>query len=97
MKYLFIAILVFTGCRKEVKEVPKIEIDGSLNITKTEVGFNIYSNNGELILEYTKQNCDSTELKLLDDIYLTAKEFSDKKSNVLYEQEDDSEVKSLWN
>ena len=50
-----------------------------MNITKTEVGFNIYSNTGDLILEYTNQNCDSVELKLLDDIYETAKEFYNKK------------------
>ena len=35
-----------------------------IGINKTETGFNIYSNTGELILEYTKQNCDSLSLKL---------------------------------
>ncbi|MGA9291884.1 MAG: hypothetical protein WCE54_01145 [Ignavibacteriaceae bacterium] len=34
---------------------------------------------GKLILEYTKQNCDSLSLKTLDDIYYTAKEFYNKK------------------
>ena len=56
-------------------------LKGSIGITKTETGFNIYSNTGELILEYTKQNCDSLSLKTLDDIYYTAKEFYNKKSS----------------
>ncbi len=55
MKYIIISFLLFAGCIQEVKEEPKIELDASLNITKTEVGFNIYSNKGILILEYTKQ------------------------------------------
>ncbi|MGB5893548.1 MAG: hypothetical protein WBG58_05165 [Ignavibacteriaceae bacterium] len=46
-------------------------------ITKTEVGFNIYSNQGILILEFTKQNCDSSSLETLDYIYGTVKEFYD--------------------
>lgn len=41
-------------------------------------GFNIYSNKGELILEFTKQNCDSSLLNILDYIYETAKEFYDR-------------------
>jgi len=75
MKYIIITFLLFAGCIQEAKEEAQIEFDASLNITKTEVGFNIYSNKGILILEYTKRNCDSTKLKLLDDIYSTAKEF----------------------
>ena len=73
---LFIIFLIgvsLLSCNK--KEAAKIEIDASLNITKTETGFNIYSNKGFLILEYTKQNCDSASLRTLDDIYQTAKEF----------------------
>jgi len=42
------------------------------------MGFNIYSNKGELILEYTKLNCDSLSLSNLSDIYETAKEFYNK-------------------
>lgn len=76
MKYLFLGLLLLTGCFQEVKENSKIEIDASLNISKTENGFDIYSNKGILILEYTNQNCDSTELKLLDEICSTAKEFN---------------------
>ena len=49
-----------------------------LNITKTEVGFNIYSNQGILILEFTRQNCDSSSLETLDYIYETVIEFYDK-------------------
>ncbi len=79
MKYIIIMFLLFASCNHEVKEETKFELDALMNITKTEVGFNIYSNTGELILEYTKQNCDSIELKLLDEIYSTAKEFYNKK------------------
>lgn len=75
MKYLIISFLLFAGCMQEIKQEAKIELDASLNITKTEAGFNIYSNTGELILEYTKQNCDSASLETLDEIYQTAKEF----------------------
>jgi len=42
--------------------------------------FNIYSNQGILILEFTKQNCDSASLETLDYIYKTAKEFYDIES-----------------
>lgn len=84
MKYIIISFLLFASCTREVEEAPEIEPEASLNITKTEVGYNIYSNKGLLILEFTKRNCDSTELKLLDDIYSTAKEFYNKKG---YEEE----------
>ena len=53
---------------------------GITGTAKTETGFNIYSNKGDLILEYTKQNCDGLSLSTLDDIYFTAKEFYNKKS-----------------
>jgi len=88
MKYIIITFLLFAGCIQEVKEEPKIELDASLNITKTEVGYNIYSNKGILILEYTKRNCDSTKLKLLDDIYSTAKEFY----NIIEVEEEEPKV-----
>ena len=53
--------------------------EGLIGITET--CFNIYSNKGELILGYTKQNCDSLSLKTHDDIYFTAKKFYNKKSS----------------
>ena len=83
MKYLFlisISLLVFTSCKNEITIQSSKLPEGRIGITKTETGFNIYSNTGELILEYTKQNCDSLSLKTLDDIYYTAKEFYNKKS-----------------
>ncbi len=54
--------------------------------------FNIYSNTGELILEYTKQNCDSLSLKTLDDIYYTAKEFYNKKPS---EEKQNPKIKQI--
>ena len=35
----------------------------------------------ELILEFTKQNCDSVSLETLDYIYETAKEFYNKEES----------------
>jgi len=68
--------LLIIGCKETTRD-EVIDLEGMLNITKTEVGFNIYSNQGILILEFTKQNCDSTSLETLDYIYKTAKEFYD--------------------
>ena len=45
-------------------------------------GFNIYSNSGELLYEFTKQNTDSSTLKTLDDISLEADSLSDKVTKV---------------
>jgi hypothetical protein len=58
MKYIIISFLLFVSCTEEVQEESKIELDASMNITKTETGFNIYSNTGELILEFTKLNSE---------------------------------------
>ena len=79
MKYLLVlSVLLLTSCLQPVRQESSVEIDASLNITKTDSGFNIYSNKGILLLEYTKQNCDSASLKTLEDIYQTAKEFYNK-------------------
>jgi hypothetical protein len=75
-----INIFVFSGSKNEVTIQSSKFPEGLILITKTETGFNKYSNTGELLLEYTKQNCDSLSLKTLDDIYFTAKEFYNKKS-----------------
>jgi len=65
-RFIFILIVCFNllSCNDKVSD--NIEIDASLYITKTDVGFNIYSNKGILILEYTKRNCDSSSLITLD-------------------------------
>ena len=77
MKLILIifSVLLITSCNQDSSSENKIELDASLNITKTGVGFNVYSNTGELILEFTKQNTDSASLETLDLIYETAKEF----------------------
>ena len=54
-----IIIFIFTSCKNEITIQSSKLPEGLIAITKTETGFNIYSNTGELILEYTKQNCDS--------------------------------------
>ncbi len=78
-KYLLFAItiLFIIDCKESKQVETNIDLEGMLNITKTEVGFNIYSNQGILILEFTKQNCDSTSLETLDYIYETVIDFYD--------------------
>ena len=74
-----ITFLFIIGCKESTQVETNIDLEGMLNITKTEVGFNIYSNGGILILEFTKQNCDSSSLESLDYIYETVKDFYNKK------------------
>lgn len=40
--------------------------------------FNIYSQNQELMLEFTKQNTDSVSLELLKDIYFSGKYYNER-------------------
>ena len=65
--------LTFFSCTQ--KEETKIQVDASLGIIKTEKSYEIYSNKGVLILEFTKQNCDSSSLETLEYIYQVSKEF----------------------
>ena len=83
MKYFFLILIsiVISSGYKNVTTIQSSKLPaGLIAITKTESGFNIYSNTGELILEYTKQNSDSLSLKTLYDIHFTTKEFYNKKS-----------------
>ena len=81
--YIFLlfafTFLFIIGCKESTQDETNIDLEGMLNITKTEVGFNIYSNQGILILEFTKQNCDSSSLETLDYIYETTIDFYDIK------------------
>ena len=75
MKKIFVVLVVIlVGCTS-VDETTDIKADSTLMITRTNTGFNIYSNTGELMLEFTELNCDSASLETLDLIYETAKEF----------------------
>lgn len=47
--------------------------------TRTAVGFNVYSAQKELLLEFTKTNTDSLSLETLKYIYEVAEEFNNKK------------------
>ena len=77
MKNIFVLLVVIlVGCNS-VDESTEIKADSTLMITRTNTGFNIYSNTGELILEFTELNCDSASLETLDLIYETANEFYD--------------------
>ena len=79
--YIFLlfafTFLFIIGCKESTQVETNIDLEGMLNIAKTEVGFNIYSNGGILILEFTKQNCDSASLETLDYINETVIEFYD--------------------
>jgi hypothetical protein len=78
--FVLLISLVFTSCIKENKQADRtvIRANNTIFIFKTTDGFNIYSNKGELLLEYNKRNCDSLSLRTLDDIYSTIKEFQNK-------------------
>ena len=71
--------LLILSCSKVKHDETKVKFESQLSIVKHDGDFNIYSNTGELILEFTKQNCDSTSLETLNYIYETAKEFYNKK------------------
>lgn len=47
-----------------------------ITISQTSQGYDIYSNGGELILEFTSMNCDSLSLNTLSYIFDTSKEFN---------------------
>lgn len=67
--------MLFTGCNNKLEKSIIVKTEGLIGIVKTVQGYDIYSNKGELILEYTKQNCDSLSLETIEEIYETAKEF----------------------
>ena len=54
--FLFIPItfIFIIGCKGYTQVETNIDLEGVLNITKTEIDFNIYSNPGILFLEFTK-------------------------------------------
>lgn len=98
MKQFLIAILfclLFISCfqKNEKPTHSLLQSKGTVLITKTKVGFNIYSNQGALILEYTNRNCDSLSLQTLDDIYETALEFNNKE--LLKEKIDTTQMKVI--
>jgi len=71
--------MLMLSCSKLGHDKPQLKFESQLSIVKHDGGFNIYSNTGELILEFTKQNSDSASLETLDYIYETAKDFYNKK------------------
>lgn len=75
--YFTIAIILplLIGCNEKR---PVQNNSAILYISKTDSGFNIYPNKKELLLDYTKLNCDSLSLETLNEIYSTAKEFYGK-------------------
>ncbi len=72
MKYLYlISCLLIFACETNTQEESQI-----VSISQTPQGYNIYSNSGELLLEFTKRNCDSLSLNTLSYIFETSKEFN---------------------
>lgn len=86
MKSIIIILLglLMLSCSKAKHDETQVKFDSQLSIVKHDGGFNIYSNTGELILEFTKQNSDSASLETLNYIYETAKDFYDREP---YEEE----------
>ncbi len=92
MKYLAITIfiLVFVSCKVETHNSVVVNTKGLIGMIKTENSYEIYSNRGELILEFTKQNCDSSSLETLEYIYQTAKEFYNREPS-----KEEKEIQSI--
>jgi hypothetical protein len=71
---LFIFIITFFICSILSFEITSEPKSLSLQITITNDGYDIYSKDGELLLEFTKQNCDKESLETLEYIYQTVEE-----------------------
>ncbi len=76
---LILVGMLMLSCSKVKHDDTQVKFESQLSIVKQDEGFNIYSNTGELILEFTKQNSDSASLETLNYIYETAKNFYNKK------------------
>lgn len=87
---LFLAFAVlFISC-SEGPEQKIIAEDGAFFINKTDDTFEVYSNRGVLILEFTPENTDIETLETLEYIYETVKEFYNKE----YEEENDNNLRN---
>ena len=91
MKYLIplLTILLIYSCTRNPEE-KQIDKTGAFYINKSNETFEIYSNKGELILEFTPQNTDSASIETLGYIYETVKEFH----NVQYEKNDNKKLRT---
>jgi len=99
---LLTAALLFScsdNTEQKLTSIPDKQIDlpsgkadktGAFYINKNENTYEIYSNRGELILEYTPNNTDSASLETLKYIYDTVKEFY----NVEYKEDNDNKLRN---
>ena len=92
---LMILLITFSLITFACNKKEKIETDTAINISKTETGYNIYSNKGILILEFTEQNSDSVSLAMLDYIYSSAKYFYNKSKPKEKQETKSTKVKGI--
>lgn len=89
MKSIFQLLLILTAfillasCSDQ-KEEFTLDKTGAFYINKNQDTYEVYSNRGVLILEFTPENTDPETLITLDYIYETVKEFYDRE----YEEEE---------
>lgn len=76
MKKLILFSLFIFACETNTKNESQL-----VSISQTQEGHNIYSNGGELLLEFTKRNCDSLSLSTLAYIFETSIEFNVDSNN----------------
>lgn len=96
MKYLILLLTIFLiySCTNNPKEKQNnlnyhhADKTGAFYINKTNGTFEIYSNKGELVLEFTPQNTDSSSIETLNYIYKTVKEFY----NIEYDEENNKQL-----
>ena len=69
-KLILLSLLIFAS---ETNTKMESQI---VSISQTPQGYSIYSNSGELLLEFTKRNCDSLSLSTLAYIFETSQEFN---------------------
>ena len=72
-----LALLFISACIEQVEKPEPKQIDktGAFYINKNNTTYEIYSNLGELIAEYTPLNTDSASLETLEDLYQNVKYF----------------------
>ena len=80
---ILMSIILISSCTEQEQEfIP--DKTGAFYINKNEDTYEVYSNKGVLILEFTPENTDLETLETLDYIYETVREF--------YEQEYEDET-----
>ncbi|MDD5363300.1 MAG: hypothetical protein PHN88_14325 [Ignavibacteria bacterium] len=101
IRKLWICILILLSCAQfsYALDNKSDSTQKNIHIEKSDLGFNIYSMNNELILKLANNNCDSTELALLDYMYKYQNEInvdsnSDKQGKIILVNKENK--KDFW-